>query len=241
MRRPMGECLKRASPAEAEAGPCFPPCFSSDPHGEELGAEDSAWVPLCDRLGLVPEPPVPPSHSASAPLASDAAEGASELGASSSGLASAPLAAVGFGGPGMLLPPALTGFGGESPSVLSSGFGGQWQLEQSLQQAPADFLQRMAEDAERRRLEAEAARAARALHRQARTKRDPESDDDKMGLEAGRLLFLESSTGTDSAEDALSYTETYWDSRRRRSCPSTKLFSSATAIEEVHSSFGPAE
>ena len=99
----------------------------------------------------------------------------------------------------------------------------------------------IAEDAERRRLEAEAARAARALHRKARTKRDPESDDDEMGLEAGRLLFLESSTGTDSAEDALSYTEKYWDPQRRRSCPSTKLFSSATAIEEVHSSFGPAE
>ena len=69
-------------------------------------------------------------------------------------------------------------------------------------------------------------------------------DDDEMhraGLEAERLIVLVSSTGTDSAEDVLSYTERNWAVHRgRRSGPSTMLYSSATAIEEVHSSFEPA-
>ena len=69
-------------------------------------------------------------------------------------------------------------------------------------------------------------------------------DDDEMhraGLEAERLTVLVSSTGTDSAEDVLSYTERNWAVHKgRRSCPSTKFYSSTTAIEEVHSSFEPA-
>ena len=75
----------------------------------------------------------------------------------------------------------------------------------------------------------------------ARTKADPESDDDEMlraALEAERLSVLVSSTGTDSAEDDLTYTESNWAvHKRRRSWPSTKLHSSATHIDEAHSSF----
>ena len=151
----------------------------------------------------------------------------------------------------MLPPPALPGFGGESvlSSALALGFGGQWQQEQFLQQLqqcplehwPSEFLQRMAEEAERRRLEAEAVRAARAFHRSARTKGDPESDDDEMlraTLEAERLSVLVSSTRTDSAEDDLSYTESNWAVHKRsRSWPSTRFYSSTTPIDEAHSSF----
>ena len=75
----------------------------------------------------------------------------------------------------------------------------------------------------------------------ARTKADPESDDDEVlraALEAERLSVLVSSTRTASAEDDLTCTESNWAvPRRRRSCPSTKLYSSTTAIDEVHSSF----
>ena len=75
----------------------------------------------------------------------------------------------------------------------------------------------------------------------ARTKADPESDDDeilRVALEAERGSTLVSSTGTDSAEDDLTYTESNWAVHKgRRSWRSTLLYSSTTPIDEAHSSF----
>ena len=72
--------------------------------------------------------------------------------------------------------------------------------------------------------------------RPARTKAD-ESDDDELlqaALEAERRLALPSTSTTVPSEEDLTYTESNWAVHtRRRSCPSTLLYSRATRFEET--------
>ena len=194
-------------------------------------------------------------------------EGTSSLGASSSALPPLGQSPVGFGGLGVLPPAVLPGFGGEAvlPNPPAPGFGGQWQLEQFLHQVSPELHQKAAAEAERLRLEAEAEqRAAAALQgagqeavstaqacaealtaRRARTKADPESDDDELigaALDAERLSAFHLASRTNSSEGDLTYTESNWAVHTRRSSwPSTKFYSATTSLDEVHSSFLPEE
>ena len=81
--------------------------------------------------------------------------------------------------------------------------------------------------------------------RRARTKADPESDDDELigaALDAERRSAFYLESGTNSLEDDLTYTGGNWSvHKRRRSWPSTKFSSATTSLDEVHSSFMPEE
>ena len=194
-------------------------------------------------------------------------EETSSLGASSSALPPLGHSPVGFGGLGVLPLAVLPDFGGAVvlPNPPAPGFGGQWQLEQFLHQVSPELHQKAAAEAERLRLEAEAEQgAAAALQvagqedastaqacaealtaRRARTKADPESDDDELlgaAWEAVRFSSLNLASRMESSEDDLTYTGSNWAvHKRRRSWPSTKFYSSTTPLDEVHSSFLPEE
>ena len=118
------------------------------------------------------------------------------------------------------------------------GFGGQWQLEQLLHQGAHALHSNAAAQAERLRLEAKAEqRAAEALQvagqeegspaqacaealtaRRARTKADPQSDDDELlgaALAAERLSAFNLALRTNSSEADLTYTGSNWAVHKR--------------------------
>ena len=115
------------------------------------------------------------------------------------------------------------------------------RLEEEAEQRAAEALQVAGQE------EGSPAQAcAEALTaRRARTKADPQSDDDELlgaALAAERLSACNLALRTNSSEADLTYMGNHWAvHKRRRSGPWTKFYSAATSLDEVHSSVMPEE
>ena len=243
------------------------------PPGYTEGPLPPVSAPPCPPLYIVY--PLPASSLAQDQTGSDGGSDAgvvrfgygmeemSSLGASSSALPPLGQSPAGFRGLGVL-PPAVQWH----PLLLrlpAPGFGGQWQFEMFLQQVEHALHPIAAAQAELLRLEAKAEqRAAVALQAacqeegspaqacaealtasRARTKADPQSDDDELpgaALAAERLPAFNLALRTNSSEADFTYTGSNWAvHKRRRLGPSMTFSSATTSLDEVHSSFMPEE